>query len=1054
MFHNSKAFVAVTVLLVLFAGSAYSFGITAPLAQPLGISAHDTRFRSGFAALSAGRSLLKGPYLSPLGNSPVSPFAWANFPSINVHRKQTLRTGAVQLSAVGGQPQQRPSGLRAQPFDLNAEPSALSPNRALPRVRSSSLSQNVWVGKRGDDEVAADLKRKAATLFSSQEQKTLRKLREKMSLTRRKSTNAKASPKAPTTGDEQTIMERERLREKLALRKSGGTRAVSHIAKTNNNFKGPKAQLKGPSKSADSSRQVRAAYNNRVSDHPEMRESSPSRSSGEILSMPRSLASFNHLPELVDALEPVLASSAEHSLEDLVGAMNRIRRLAKRGTDAALYHRQAVLMKKLSGLVLQRMDRIPGKLLSLAVNAVAEMRGNERWMEAAASRAKKVLQEGNGGLDMQAVAVILNGFARAGIRDEVLFGELAAEACRLAEEQPEAFGSQSVSVMVNAFAKMRIKDSALFERLAAVAMLIPAEEFSAQSVANILNAYAKNEEMHEPLMVYMSAVVRQLDHEQYQARHLSVSVNAFAKLNIRDEALLAYMQHAILARPPAAFDVQAIANILNGFGKLQGDSVDPALVAHMSAAIARTPAKHFDPTSLASILNALIKIEHLDEELWGRLAATAKKIDPLLFDAQAVSTIMHSFAKAELYDRALFERMAMTVGEMQFILEAQSIALILNACAKANYVNKQLVKHLSRVARQLSPESFSSQHVDNIVNSLARLGIRDRALFQHMAKVAQALDPAEFDAQAVAVTMNAFAKSMVRERVSQEIFAFFSSEVLPELTSEDLSPTSVSVILNAYAKTEIRDPEVVHMLCQNMLSGGPAGLDQFDARNIASVLHALATLYVEEPEIVNGLLARLVREDPAALEPEEVSIIAWSSAVLNVQDPRVIDWLLQGLAVHLPHMDDNFRRQAHQFVLSCELEGFERGVAELREKLMDHGTGSSVVTHSRLQKDVARVLAEMGLEFLEEYVDERSGYSVDVLMSDKLTAIEVDGPSHYARGTHTPLGNTLMKHRHLSHLGFDVRILPYWEWDELKSKEQKKEYLRHLLTSTPTLIYL
>jgi hypothetical protein len=43
-----------------------------------------------------------------------------------------------------------------------------------------------------------------------------------------------------------------------------------------------------------------------------------------------------------------------------------------------------------------------------------------------------------------------------------------------------------------------------------------------------------------------------------------------------------------------------------------------------------------------------------------------------------------------------------------------------------------------------------------------------------------------------------------------------------------------------------------------------------------------------------------------------------------------------------------------------------------------------------------------------------------------------------------------MKHRHLSQLGFDTRILPYWEWDELKTKEQKKEYLRNLLTAVPT----
>jgi len=81
---------------------------------------------------------------------------------------------------------------------------------------------------------------------------------------------------------------------------------------------------------------------------------------------------------------------------------------------------------------------------------------------------------------------------------------------------------------------------------------------------------------------------------------------------------------------------------------------------------------------------------------------------------------------------------------------------------------------------------------------------------------------------------------------------------------------------------------------------------------------------------------------------------------------------------------------------------------------------------SRLQRDVALILSEMDIGFVEEYVDQRSMYSLDMLLSDKRTAIEVDGPSHYATGTHRPLGNTNMKHRHLTQLGFDLRVLPYW----------------------------
>jgi len=227
------------------------------------------------------------------------------------------------------------------------------------------------------------------------------------------------------------------------------------------------------------------------------------------------------------------------------------------------------------------------------------------------------------------------------------------------------------------------------------------------------------------------------------------------------------------------------------------------------------------------------------------------------------------------------------------------------------------------------------------------------------------------------------------------------------------------------------------------------------------------------------LMDKLVTLDPHQQQPEEVAIIAWSVAVLNVKRLDVYNWLMRGLDLYIQKLDSNFRRQAHQFLLTCELDGFpgssnaidgdwrpsgalksrnisgkhlplleeraqraakhyqrrsaERQYQSVRSKVdkdlnnkvqLDYTASSH--RPSRLQRDVALILAELDIEFVEEYVDEKSGYSVDLLLSDKRTAIEVDGPSHYAAGSHRPLGNTNMKHRHLAQLGFDLRILPYW----------------------------
>ena len=188
---------------------------------------------------------------------------------------------------------------------------------------------------------------------------------------------------------------------------------------------------------------------------------------------------------------------------------------------------------------------------------------------------------------------------------------------------------------------------------------------------------------------------------------------------------------------------------------------------------------------------------------------------------------------------------------------------------------------------------------------------------------------------------------------------------------------------------------------------------------------------VQQPAALACLLDRLVSLQPHEQQPEEVAIIAWSVAVLNIKRLDVYSWLMRGLDLYIQRLDTNFRRQAHQFLLTCELDGFpgssdaidgdwrpsgalkSRGVsgkhapllesaraqraakmyrktelqyqalrskADQDELQLDYAT--SCHRPSRLQRDVALILTELDIEFVEEFVDERSGYSVDMLLSN------------------------------------------------------------------------
>ena len=67
------------------------------------------------------------------------------------------------------------------------------------------------------------------------------------------------------------------------------------------------------------------------------------------------------------------------------------------------------------------------------------------------------------------------------------------------------------------------------------------------------------------------------------------------------------------------------------------------------------------------------------------------------------------------------------------------------------------------------------------------------------------------------------------------------------------------------------------------------------------------------------------------------------------------------------------------------------------------------------------------------------GYSVDYALVDERIAIEVDGPSHFARSGdgagRRPVGETVIKHRQLAALGWRLLSITRDDWDPLSPPE-------------------
>eukprot|EP00922_Rhytidocystis_sp_ex-Travisia-forbesii_P042460 GHVS01063400.1.p1 GENE.GHVS01063400.1~~GHVS01063400.1.p1 ORF type:complete len:234 (+),score=61.37 GHVS01063400.1:244-945(+) len=70
--------------------------------------------------------------------------------------------------------------------------------------------------------------------------------------------------------------------------------------------------------------------------------------------------------------------------------------------------------------------------------------------------------------------------------------------------------------------------------------------------------------------------------------------------------------------------------------------------------------------------------------------------------------------------------------------------------------------------------------------------------------------------------------------------------------------------------------------------------------------------------------------------------------------------------------------------------------------------------------------------------------------SDRPTAIEVDGPSHFYANSTRYTAYTKLKHRLLTRMGYKVLHVPYFEWRKMRGAREREEYMRKKLEEQPT----
>jgi len=268
------------------------------------------------------------------------------------------------------------------------------------------------------------------------------------------------------------------------------------------------------------------------------------------------------------------------------------------------------------------------------------------------------------------------------------------------------------------------------------------------------------------------------------------------------------------------------------------------------------------------------------------------------------------------------------------------------------------------------------------------------------------------------------------------------------------NPENLSTAARAFAMAGLAAPALFDAI-------GDEAVQQvrgFTTRNLSHTACAFATAGHAAPALFDAIgkvSARRIRD----FTPRYLADMAWAFAVLDHPPAQS------------PLFDRPFARRCEALALDfrpgafCQLHQWrlwyagERKFSDALPQPLFLARCSAAFRAAKtqptdLQRQVAEAVVALGVQVQEHKLlatGYRLGLVVDIGAED-LVAVEVDGPANFVG--REPTGATRLKRRQLSHFGWRLASVPYWEWeklshpDESTQRAQRADYLSALIEET------
>ncbi|GFE54316.1 RAP domain-containing, putative [Babesia ovis] len=388
---------------------------------------------------------------------------------------------------------------------------------------------------------------------------------------------------------------------------------------------------------------------------------------------------------------------------------------------------------------------------------------------------------------------------------------------------------------------------------------------------------------------------------------------------------------------------------------------------------------------------------------------------------------------------ALWKRYVNQLSMLYGTLQPPDICLVMYSFAKVRYRDQQLIKLFAPlIVRNIS--NLSCGGCALILNAMKRLEIRNYDIIELATnEICLKMDHANL--QDISLTANALSFFQIYH---QRFWNMLTKAV--SLRHHQMTALQGSLLLAAMAKLDIRNPLILRLLKDKLRPAVEKG--ELPQELLTLNFHSLAKLDFAAKNFYEACVAqfnKMLDERPESIDTQSLVLYLYTAVCMLELGDKTVEKTLQQLATRKDLLT-NYKTAKMKWVTMLEddhkglVQPFGPDIKDLFSRIQQYRLRKVRKGLSRWAMEVSQLLKKHNVDHARnvwfDYLH------ADIYIKDLGVVVKCAGPYSYYAMSNKLTAFAQVEVEALNMKGTKVCLLPYYEWNALKTDEDKVKYLK------------